>query len=256
MFECAICHRTSEKVQVHFCTRAGLYLCSKHKNQFYRHGQFMPDKKQPRFCDVCGKEGNTKTIIWCGQANKYLCIKHLGQFNRLGKFLEKTKRDKNDYVLHEDFAEILFRDKDQNVVGSAMIDIEDVEKCRPYKWYMTEMMGNSRYVKAVISGKNLGLHRFVLDYDGDMPIDHINRNGLDNRKSNLRIVTSSENSVNSKTRSSTGEKNIYKKNNRFQVQIIRNYQNVFIKTFDTLEEAVAARDGFIQEYNTVHGREV
>jgi len=258
MRECEICHRTSDEVQIAYCTPAGKYLCSKHKNQFYRHGMFMSDERKILVCDVCGatNKENRRNVTWCSKAQQYLCNKHRTQFVKLGYIKPQTKRDRNDYVLHDDYAEIIFRDQDQNVIDSAMIDLEDVEKCRPHKWMRTEMMGNSRYVKAIINGKNTGLHRFVLDYNGNMVVDHINRNGLDNRKSNLRIVTPSENSANSKTRSQTKEKNIYIKHNKYQVQIIRNYKNVYYESFDTLEEAVAARDSFLLEYNKQHNRVV
>lgn len=257
MLECEICHRASDEYQIAYCTKAQMYLCSKHKNQFLRHGHFMPDEKPLRVCDVCGKTGKSKEIIWSSKAEKYLCSKHMSQFNKYGYFLEKTKRDRNEYILHDDYAEIVFYEQDQKTIaGKAMIDLEDVERCRPYKWIITEMMGNSQYVKALIDGKNISLHRFLMNYSGDLFVDHINRNGLDNRKSNLRIVTYSENSTNSKVRSKTKEKNIYEKQNRYQVQIIRNYKNVYIETFDTLEEAVAARDNFLKEYNKQHGRVV
>lgn len=44
------------------------------------------------------------------------------------------------------------------------------------------------------------LHRFILDAKKDQEIDHINRNGLDNRRSNLRFCTSFQNKLNQKIR--------------------------------------------------------
>jgi len=248
--ECAICHRTSEEVQVNYCTEQGMYLCSKHKNQFRRHGRITDGDKDNLACEICGtKDGK---IHWSSAAGRYLCNKHRSQFNRIGDFLERTKRDMNTIKIYDDHAEILFDGSDD----VAIIDLDDVERCSCHKWMITEMMGNTRYVKAIIDDVNTGLHRFILNAPEGSVVDHINRNGLDNRKANLRFVSTSENCVNSITRSATGEKNIYFHNNSYQVQIIRNYKPVFYNSYPTLEEAVIARDAFISKYNKVNNRQV
>jgi len=41
---------------------------------------------------------------------------------------------------------------------------------------------------------------------------------------------------------------------KYQVQIIRNYKSVYIETFDTIQEAIIARDTFINNYNTLNNR--
>ena len=46
----------------------------------------------------------------------------------------------------------------------------------------------------------ISLHRLLLDPPDDMCIDHINRNGLDNRRGNLRVCTQSQNNANSPPR--------------------------------------------------------
>lgn len=186
----------------------------------------------------------------------YLCMKHRDQFNRLGRFLDYTNRDPNTCVDHGDYFSIVFFDSKGQVIGEAFIDTEDVERCKQYHWQITEPRWNTRYVRCKINGKLTGLHRFILNSKDNDIVDHINRNGLDNRKRNLRNVTVSENIVNSKTRSATGEKNIYLRRNHYQVQIVRNYKKVFCSTCDTLEEAVAVRDAFIKEYNNLNNRKV
>lgn len=83
------------------------------------------------------------------------------------------------------------------------------------------------------------LHRLVLGYSGNMDIDHINGNGLDNRKSNLRIVSHSKNISNQRKPMS----GIFKvKSGRFRASICHNYKTIYIGTYDTKEEAIEARN--------------
>jgi len=56
------------------------------------------------------------------------------------------------------------------------------------------------------------IHRLIMGFPEGMFIDHINGNGLDNRKENLRVCTPSQNCMNKKLRSdsTTGYKGVYK----------------------------------------------
>src|SRR5687768_7603616 len=53
-----------------------------------------------------------------------------------------------------------------------------------------------KYFIDVFGVQHLLLHKAVLKCPDGMMIDHINRNKLDNRLENLRIVTSSQNQMN------------------------------------------------------------
>lgn len=262
MNKCAVCGRTENDCQVHFCTSYGDYLCSKHKNQWHRHGRFTDN--DAKFCEICGASSRNQKVHWCSAANKFLCMKHRDQFNRLGDFLPKeqerktwnTEGARNEYLVTDTSAYIIFRKSNGCIKFKCPIDKEDIEKMAPHRWDVTTFHGNSRYVREFKDHKVLFLHRFLLNPKPGEIIDHINRNGLDNRRSNLRIVSASENSVNSKTSSSTGEKNIYFHSNAYQVEIIRHYQRVFIKSYSTLEEAVKGRDEFLKKYNEENNRVV
>jgi hypothetical protein len=80
---------------------------------------------------------------------------------------------------------------------------------------------------------------------GDLVIDHINRDKADNRISNLRLCTLSDNSCNAKVPKnnlSTGIKNITKtKQDRFLVSICKNYKKK-TKVLRTLSDAINWRN--------------
>ena len=74
-----------------------------------------------------------------------------------------------------------------------VVDDEDYEKLIKYNWCLS-VQGY-----AVNSKNNLLMHRFILNLtkdDGNIT-DHINRNKLDNRKSNLRLCNRTKNAFNS-----------------------------------------------------------
>lgn len=76
---------------------------------------------------------------------------------------------------------------------TVLIDDEDVDIFNKYKWHISD----SGYVvwRGLINGKKktVRLHRLIMHADEDQIVDHINRDKLDNRKSNLRFTTYADN---------------------------------------------------------------
>ena len=86
---------------------------------------------------------------------------------------------------------------------------------------------------------------FIPNPDNLPEVDHINRIRTDNRVENLRWVTRSENCLNKNCRaeSKSKEKNInLRSNGKYVVQASKDKKRVYIGVFDTLEEAIVARD--------------
>lgn len=93
----------------------------------------------------------------------------------------------------------------------AIVDDEDFEYLSQWKWCAAFMTRNFYAAKSIsINGqrKVILMHRFILNPEKNMVVDHINGNTLDNRRENLRICTPRENSRNRKKR--TISKNKYK----------------------------------------------
>jgi HNH endonuclease len=79
----------------------------------------------------------------------------------------------------------------------ALVDDEDFDLVNSFNWYLS----GSYPVRSLGKRPNrtkISMHRFLMNTPVDKVTDHINGNGLDNRKSNLRICTISENTINSK----------------------------------------------------------
>jgi|SRR3989304_2549035 len=74
---------------------------------------------------------------------------------------------------------------------TALIDDDDYAELTKIKWWVS----SRGYIKGLVDGQHTYLHRHLMKLcKGDKKIvDHINGNPLDNRKSNLRICTNSEN---------------------------------------------------------------
>lgn len=76
----------------------------------------------------------------------------------------------------------------------------------------------------------------------DMEIDHIDGNGLNNQKENLRICTRSENMRNRDKQADnlSGYKGVYKKDNRYRAQITVEGKQIYLGSYQNIEDAVKA----------------
>lgn len=118
-----------------------------------------------------------------------------------GKLKVLRRSGSNEYALHDGYAEIVIYDKDRNEKLRAKIDIEDVEKCKQLRWGVSR----NGYIVSKKKHKTVLLHRYILglsDENKEYIPDHINHDTTDNRKSNLRIATYSQNAMNASAPSS------------------------------------------------------
>ena len=184
---------------------------------------------------------------WCEVTDlpegKDYCDRHLNQIKRLGE-VKRSYRDMNDIIVEDDIAKIIIREKlSQEIINEVIIDSDDVEKCKIHKWYINP----KGYVKSRVSKeKEIFIHRLINDTPDGFETDHINRNKLDNRKENLRTVTTQENAWNKGTSSATksGKRGVRKRKEYegWTAMISKANVQYGLGTYPTFEEAVIARE--------------
>lgn len=184
---------------------------------------------------------------------KGLCSKHYSQLRRYGKIFKYSSRDKTNHIeILEDHAEIFLIDKNNEICAKALIDLDDVDKVKNIKWHRSDLQRSTYYC---ISNNSewRRIHRLIMGVtDKDIVVDHINHNGLDNRKSNLRICTSGQNTCNCLTskNNKSGHKGVYwsKERKKWCAQISINNKTKGLGRYDTIEEAIEAREKAAKEY--------
>mgnify|MGYP001558331453 CR=1 FL=1 len=77
-----------------------------------------------------------------------------------------------------------------------LIDCEGAPKVLPFKWCSFGRAPHI-YAQSTVNGLVVSLHRHLLGVtDSKVLVDHINGNGLDNRRSNLRLASKAGNARN------------------------------------------------------------
>jgi hypothetical protein len=141
--------------------------------------------------------------------------------------------------------------------GTLILDLADIYLLIKYSYSIyspgatTIKYAGRRMLKESGKYKIQFLHRDVLK---GKSIDHINHNGLDNRRSNVRVCTPSQNAANSrKSKSPDKYKSKYKgvskrsDNGRWFAYLRVNYKQKKLGTFDSEEEAAFAYDAAAKE---------
>ena len=74
----------------------------------------------------------------------------------------------------------------------AIVDAEDYDRLCKYKWHV-KIDKQTCYASGTFRNKGIRMHRKILNAPRGLVVDHINYNGLDNRKQNLRLCTFAQN---------------------------------------------------------------
>lgn len=135
--------------------------------------------------------------------------------------------------------------KHKNKFLYTLLDDEDYKELSKFKWGTV----GKKYIYAARGTrknklyKKILMHRYIMKCPKNLMVDHINGNTLDNRRSNLRIVSRANNLQNSKLRSDSNcnYKGVSFKKNHFiaRIQINKN-KRLYLGQFETEKEAAHA----------------
>jgi hypothetical protein len=199
----------------------------------------MCRKRRVEPCCVCGSTFRSSTY-----KGSWYCKKHYSQMTR-NKLNKRTIYDKNDCEIDGNICRIVLRNVKQDIVGYCVIDAEDYETVKEYKWFKN----NNGYcvTKCIEPTSNISIHRVLLNYPSNFYCDHINNDKLDNRKSNLRIVTPQENAANMgmKNTNRSGVVGVQEYNKdtiqKWTATLTYKYKNVYLGRCASFDECVRLR---------------
>lgn len=126
----------------------------------------------------------------------------------------------------------------------ALIDNIDFYKVSKFKWWVSTRAGNTRYAYRMLGRTTQRMHRFILGLRNKqrIEVDHVNGDGLDNRKANLRTCTRSQNLANSdRVLGVSGFRGVYGRENS-QAKIGVNRKVIYLGRFGSPVEAARAYD--------------
>lgn len=121
-----------------------------------------------------------------------------------------------------------------------LMDTEYVNMVSQYQW----SIGSHGYATSGAGKKQMLLHRLICSAPENKTVDHINRNRLDNRKCNLRLCTTAQNSYNKAVSANTksGFKGVCYLHGKWQAQIMYNSKSIYLGRYDDIFQAANAYD--------------
>lgn len=145
--------------------------------------------------------------------------------------------------------------------GVVIIDDEDVERVNQYKWHRAKgsisNSGDVWYAQNLETDKEtkkqncVRMHRLIMKVPDGMIIDHINHDGLDNRKANLRICTTAENTRNArrKPKHKSRYKGVGWRYGRWRARIVINRKYMELGSFTNEDDAAIAYNDAAQVHH-------
>ena len=233
-----------------------IYLGKQRKNYIgQRHGKLTiveeapdyiyPNGKRVQMC-VCKCDcGNTVTLrLFNALQNTQSCGCLKSETSkRNAKKLKGTHNIKNSRVNEYDLS-------NEYGIGYTLkgepfyFDKEDFEQIKDYCWHISD----SGYLitNSPITHRKVRMHRLIMGcLDKKIFVDHINHNKLDNRKSNLRLATNQQNTMNKELldRNTSGVTGVSfdKSRGKWKASIMIDYKDIFLGRFSDKESAIQAR---------------
>lgn len=138
----------------------------------------------------------------------------------------------------------------------AVIDADDVPLISGHRWW-AKHNNHIIYAYTQVDKKTVHMHQMIMQPDKGTVVDHINHNGLDNRRANLRMCSQSRNMMNRgklPSNNTTGFTGVEKlPNGRYRARIWRDRQAISGGLYASAVEAAIARDELARKHFGVHG---
>jgi len=212
--------------------------------------------------------GQSPTLSQVGSALGYKSTS--GIYTRLVKIMKKgfleRYRGRGWRALKEDGSLLIKPDVSQDykkielTQGKVtLVDNEDYDRISSYMWHASRIRRKNKnniwYATRRIrkDGKQVTemLHRFILNPPDELVVDHINRNGLDNRRANLRVCTHAQNMCNSYI---SGGTSVYKgvslcESGKWRAGITTNKRRMIIGIYENELDAARAYNEAAKKYH-------
>ena len=149
----------------------------------------------------------------------------------------------NEIAYNDELGWYMVIDSPTHGIFHVLIDVEDIEAIQQRRWHVSKTASRRAGAQFVVGSAAKSdepyvlLHRYLLNPPDDKQIDHIDGQPLNNRRSNLRIVTLQQNTWNR-----VAAKGCYwhKGAKKWQAYITVNGLRSYLSYHDTEEEAHAA----------------
>jgi len=132
--------------------------------------------------------------------------------------------------------------------GVALVDDDDYSLLCSMRWHIWSQPSTNRtqYARSKVDRKSVFMHRFIMRPTESQEVDHINGNGLDNRRINLRLCRHGENQANRRPSRTSTSKYLGvhwdKRRKCWRARLTKNARCHSVGSFETEREAAVAYD--------------